>query len=337
MKVAGVEIFLSPGNRTGLSALDGQPVEDVGSLPDCLVEIHLFRSDDAAAAFVDGLEAAGLGNAMAYDWQPETTDSNRTVLLAKFDEPRADGGLKAVSHRPTGHDNAAHRKSVDRIFAERKVAYAIWAEEADSVKVALDGLKLSGVTHGPGWLRCNVESDFGIGLFWKSKDGPFTVEMGCEELYEGDFDASAAIERVAAESGVGHDHFERHFAVADVKASALVETIRRMGKAIGAATAERKRLMYEDFMGRMRMTGPRRKFLEAGQRSGIMLYVHRANKRARAEGIEIGASEINTLVHAGWIEPADRGYRVTDKGAAALAAPVRGTERARNERAISRG
>lgn len=336
MKALGTEIFLSPGNKTGLSVLRGAAVENEDQLPDFLVEVHVFRSADMAAAFVAGLEVAGLGNAMAYDWEPETTESNQTVLVAKYDEPRAADGMEVVHHRPTGHDGAAHKKSMDRIMAERAVADAVQAEEAAYVKRVLGDLGASGATYGRGWLRCGVEGGYGVGVQWKAKGGPYRAEMGCEELYEGNFDASEAVARIASEFGVGHDHFERQFVVETVDAPALVDAIRRMGEAVEGARAERKRLMYEDFMSRMKMTGPRRRFLEAGQRSGILVYVRRANKKAVAEGIEIGASEINILVHAGWIEPADRGYRVTEKGAAALAAPEAARGRARAETSLLR-
>lgn len=337
MKAKGIEIFLAPGSRTGLSALGGEALAGADGLPDYRVEIHVFRGADMAAAFVAGLEAAGLGNAMAYDWEPETTDSNRTVVLAKFDEPRADEGLAVVSHGATGHDTAAYRKSMDRIMADRASAYAVQDTEAAHVRNLLGPLHAEAVSKGPGWYRCLVDGGCAVFLGWKDKDGPFRIELECSKLYEGNYDVKDLVGRMAGEAGFGVDHYDHCLNAEDVSAGEVVASIRAMAGIVAAALEEKARLVHERFMANMRMTASRRKFLEAGQRDGIGLFVRRANRRAFAGGIEIGASEINELVRAGWIESGDRGYRVTDKGAAALAAPKHGRERTRSENDMARG
>ncbi len=75
-----MRLFLSPATDTGLSALSGAEIEDAYALPDCQVELHTFRSSDAAGAFVAGLELAGSRNALAWTWQPGADQhANRTV------------------------------------------------------------------------------------------------------------------------------------------------------------------------------------------------------------------------------------------------------------------
>jgi len=337
MVTQGVKIFRATGNRTGLSVLGGDAVTDVEGLPDFRVEIHVFRAADMAAAFVAGLEAAGLGNAMAYDWEPETTDSNRTVLLAKFDEPKADEGVAVVAHGGTGHDTVSHRKAMDRIMADRASAYAVQDAEAAHVRSLLGTFHAEAVSKGPGWYRCLVDGGCAVFLGWKDKDGPFSIELDCGDLYEGNYDVKELVARMAGEAGFGVDHYDHCLNAENVPAGEVVASIRAMSATVAVAMEEKMRLVHERFMANMKMTAARRRLLEAGQRDGIGVFVRRASRRAFAGGVEVGASEINDLIRAGWIESGGRGYRVTDKGAAALAAPKHGRERARSESAMARG
>lgn len=311
-----MRILRNRDSATGLSRLSGEPIERVSDLPEHRVEIHAFVDAEAAAAFVAGLGIAGNPNRIAWTWEPGDSEANRTVLVARLDEPRPDGAtvaecLPRIGHGRTGHDSRAHGEAMARIHAERDRAERAGAERLAPLRGALRDAGIEMHRHGNDWIAA------GEATFHLRPDG-----IRCEFHDHDDHGDAEAIVEACREAALASG-----FRRTDGRGEYLGGPYASPSEACAAAAAFhallprfegiRKAARHEAFMAGMKVTAARRRFLAAAIENGATLWNQRGNPQARAGGETIKASEIQQLKRAGWLREEGRSLMVTPEGAEA--------------------
>jgi len=320
MKIGNIEIFRDRENRTGLSVAGGEAIEDVSQLPEFRIEVHVFINADAASAFVSGIELAGIGNNLVYDWQTGELGSNRTVIVGRLDEMRPDGNLeeavRIVCHKPSGLDGKAISDHLEQRSRQLRAEEERERKEAAVVGQALAELNLSGWETGRGWCRFTIGNAIGVSVSWSKLKGPFKVEVAIDDLLQGYIDVSADLASVAEKHGYRLDKFDACLVDEGVPDLALLgERLGKVATVLEACRTRREKVYHEDFVIKTKMTASRRRFLEVAHRFGISrFHKPRSGARFKAGDLEIGQAEISTLLKVGWIEENGRGYSVTPKG-----------------------
>jgi Fe2+ or Zn2+ uptake regulation protein len=320
------ELFANPGNNTGISALDGEPLTSVDQLPSFLVEIHSFTDSRTAESFVQGLDYAGLGNSVVYDWNVGTTEANRIVIIGRLDEPRCEGNsvndcLKFVGHTYGKHDSAAIARHLDQVTAERARdhdAESIAAQPIFDAFVAAGGSRFegrpTGFEFGRGFLRVkNSQGDL-MQVSFKEPTGPYSVETSCGHLFQFHPQHKALVHSILQENGLETDEFD--VKVSDIATIPDVIAIsERISTALNQAEEAKKKAIRDAYVATIKMTPKRKKLLAyAHSAGGLNAYSKRSNPRARCGAFDISNGEINELLAADWIERGGVGYVVTEKG-----------------------
>ena len=316
------KLFRNPEAPTGLSLASGSPVAGPGDLPDHRVEIHVFKDGDTAVAFMAGLELAGNPNSLAWSHEPGDESANRTVLVARLDEPRPEGAtldecLPVRSHARTDHDLHAREAAMRRLQAERSEAYARERAITEPLREALRAAGIRVEDPGNGWVRTDLAT------FEMTPSG---IQAEFEDLDDhGDPEPiRARSDEAAAAAGFRRTDAMREYAGGPYPGPAEAVAAHAAFAVLCAAIAEiRKDEHQKSFMARMRVTPARRRFLTAAAEAGISLSTRRNHLEARAGGNVAKATEFGELKRAGWIRQVDRfTAEVTTEGleAAGLAA-----------------
>lgn len=314
-------LYASAATATGLSVVDGEPVP-AGGLPDHRVEVHAFRSSDAAGAFAAGLALAGSRNDLAWTWETGTADGNKTVIVTVLSQPRA---LEFVAHDETARDSDVMRASMDRIQAQR-------ATDAERARIVTAPLREAAIAAGHAihgfagdWVRFGPVTAI-------LSEGGYALSAG--DGHEGDEAIRSSYEQACA-PGVAYDAAERDFTAGPAATPAqAIEATRAIEASIAGAAQMRKTAWHERFMASMTMRGARLRFMRAAAEGGIRLEWHRGSQSGHAGGVKAGASEIADLVRAGWIEKDGGRAVVTAKGRAAIPDAAKAPIRARPKAAV---
>lgn len=300
--------LLRAGTTTGLSLLQGDPLP-AGWTPEYRIELHRFRSSDAAGAFAAGLEAAGPRNDLAWTWEPGTSEAaNRTVIVARLSEPPGDGPVM-IRHDRGDADATAFKASMDRIYEERDRHRETSLERTRPLRdaAALAGRPIHG--HGYDWVRIGPATA-SIG-----KDG---YRVAAADGHEG-MDGPRSLYPGATPEGASYDAEEREFTAGPFRdAAGAVAAIALLEAAVKACAKVRADYWHARFMEGMRLTAARRRFMAGAAEGGFTAGYHRGSLKAHAGGQEIGASEIHALKKAGWIAMTGMRGSVTEDGKAVL-------------------
>jgi hypothetical protein len=305
---------------TGLSLVDGDPINSVGDLPEHAVEIHVLGDASLASAFVDGLRVAGTRNALVWTWQAGDLSANRTVIVARLDEPRPDAetwrdAVKVVEHARSSLDSDTISRHNKESIEQRDREYEALRAKTLPIRQAAEaaGLKVTGIFSG--CVRTN-EIDISFG------DAGFSTRIMYIErpltLTGEKIDAIFA--ESAAACGVKYDTEEREFAAGPF--ASLDDAIASAASFRAAEAACKKAFKAEydaAFVASMRMTPSRRRFLAAGAEHGFRLRSVRCSTSAWAGPHKAGPSEYHALVRIGWIRFKGPIGEVTEAGLAAMA------------------
>jgi hypothetical protein len=313
-----------PQSATGLSFVQGDPVNSVDDLPAHHVEIHAFRDADRAQAFVEGLGYAK-ANGIAWTWEPESPVGLRRVLTARLWEDRAAGGgivdvVPLVEH---GSNDFEYRA---RVAADaRRAADDVARREGDRVRMQplREAFAAAGIAVGQSALDWVRAFDGGVTIQFRP-DGRYAVDCGGGfNRREGDEELIARYAAHAAACGFFLDPAsprELQTVLVDGAAEA-VETARRMSETVGGFGDIALRFWHERFMETMRVTPTIRKFIAGAAKDGVSISFLRRNLQARAGGVLLKRSEVSRLVSAGWLESDDQYFpgkiAVTKAGLAA--------------------
>lgn len=291
---------------TGLGLSGDRPL-DQAELPDARVELHLFKSSDAAGAFAAGL-ALAKRNDMAWTWQVGTRDGNKAVIVTIASEPRS---YAVVRHDHAAIDEAEHRRAMDEIHRRRKA-------EEEAAQAATAPLRKAGAAAG---LML-----YGSGRDWVRLDGVL-VSMGpdgntlsADDEHHGSDDEARRRYGDACATGVSYDPAERAFTAGPVAGvDGTIAAVKAVKASVEAAARLRKQLWHERFMASMALSGARLRFMRAAADHGIAFGWSRGNCKGRSGGLEIGATEAERLTRAGWIARDGLAGSVTEAGLAAIA------------------
>lgn len=310
-----MRLFLSSNTATGLSVQSGNEIDNVSELPDCQVELHTFRSSDAAGAFVAGLELSGSRNTLAWTWEPGAYQrANRTVVVLRLDEPRpeasdVESAVRHVGHDQVHHEATAQAASMDALQARRREAQADADRRTSSLRLAgkVAGFEVYG--YASDWVR------MGPGIVSFEEEGMVvTVADGHEGNDPSIRDRYAELAPVDTR----YDPEERVFVSRPLNNDAeVVRTLRAFQDAVLGCALLRKEAWHAAFVASMKMNPPRRRFISAAAENGVTLAYRRNNLQASAGGLVIGATEFSMLERVGWIRRDGMTASVTDEGFAA--------------------
>ena len=302
---SGMAIFRAYGNATGLSRQAGDPVTAPDGLPDHRVEIHVFRNGDAASAFVDGLALAGNPNKLAFDHEHGSEDDNRTVLVARLDEPRPPGTsladcLPVIRHEALDLDHRARQEAMRRIVARRDEGARVQAGRTQGLREAFAAAGLAFQDAHGGWVRTDLAT-------FQPTDKGIEAEFRDAEDHGDPPVIRERAEAAAREAGFrplpGHGEYEGG-PYADPAAAVAAQVA--FAGLCEAIVAIRKEEYQRAFMARMRATPSRRRFLAAAAEEGLAIWNHRGNLQGTAGGVTVKATEFLALERAGWIRRIDR-------------------------------
>lgn len=316
-----LNILRDRSSATGLSLLSGDPIQRVDDLPDFKIELHRFRGSDAAGAFVAGLEIAASRNTLAWTWDKGSdSEANKTVILARLDERRPDAvtvreALAEIRHDDSSYDQEAQRAAMARHWSRQQEDSQRADERTSELRKVAKAAGYSIHGYGQDWVR------IGPALVSMTKDS-LVVSMD-DEHNDSTNEALRARYHEAAGDGFRYDPKELQFVSSPIRGEVeALAVIRAMEGAVARCAEIRKEAWRAAFVARMKMTGPRRRFLSAGCESGIHISTGPRNSfGAYAGGIKVGQAEFNDLVMVGWIERRGMKAVVTEAGMAAAGLP----------------
>lgn len=314
------KLMINRNNATGLSVRDGSPITRLSDLPPYKVEVRHFHSSREAEIFIEGLETAGLGNALVYDWNTGETFCNSIVILGRVteevhpDTPFEDR-ISFIELQNGDHDLQARQRYMNRVTAERQSDYEHQAAEAREILSSMGRSEnLKDVDFGRGWMRFGRGKEDAISVDWTSMDGPFSISLNAIELQGGWYDASAELHAHAESLGYRLDEAWMLESFEPVAREGLGDAAVELSRVNASLAAERKRLFHEAFKAQTKMKSSWRKLIRAGAEHGITNWIHRRLEKASAGGAEIGPNDINTLLIVGWLERDDARLKVTEAG-----------------------
>lgn len=251
MSPTGVALSPGPG-RVEIAGVDG--------LPEHRVEVHSFRSNDCAIAFVLGVGVAG-GNRVACHREAES-DLGKCVVVAHLTEDRpadaatVEEAVRHVAHRPSGEEARVIARSLDESLARRRRQRD---EEEARMRPAAEALAAAGFDVGDGvHLRpaCGAVDPLGWGRVVDVRpadgadgaDGLWVVGdsvFGCNGAFVGGEGASfrpgdpvdPRVVGTLAAHGAVLDPRTLEFSFPPVPPSGLADAVRRMGALWGDLTA----------------------------------------------------------------------------------------------------
>jgi hypothetical protein len=314
-------LLKSLSTHTGLSFVEGEPVESLADLPPFRIEVRQFQTDDHAQAFVTGLEIAGSMNKIVFDWEEGDTNHNRLVLVGFLqDEVSPDTPLEErislVKFEPSKRDYNARVKASARHLEESRLNSKKIQDEADEMMSPLTALGFSKGRTANNHVTAKAPDGYEVGISWGfSRDG-IEVYTCVHELTQGAIDLRAEYDAYIANTSCEFENSLRTDLIIKGLESKhdIPDAIERLRAVEEGLMSIRKKAIWDNFVKNNPMTKPRREFLKGADEHGIKCYINRANKRAMAGGRDIGASEIDILLRRGWIEGTFPNLHITDLG-----------------------
>jgi hypothetical protein len=314
----------SMGSATGLSFVDGDPIESVSDLPPYKIEVYRFTNGREAQAFVFGVGVAGLTNTVACTWEPGTSNTvhNKSVIVAFLqEEVEADTPLSERLAVKAFKGNSWDSKAISRTVDEsnqRNAENSRKAAEKEAETFA--PLYAIGFKKTDAWFGDKYSNPAGVtfDIDWPQghDEGPYTVTKHCPELRQGSLDVTKEIDEAIAGTGCKFKNSLRNDIT--VENVSTVEEIPAVVDLITAALdkveAAKKAAWRAQLERRVKLTPTRRKFLTAAADSGIRQTYHRGDTSLYAGGIKAGRTEMHDLLSIGWIETCDHGYQISAAG-----------------------
>ena len=196
-----------------------------------------------------------------------------------------------------------------RAAAERELA------EMHAVMEAIGAAPDYAVRWGRQWAQVGKGRDESFSINWKSITGPFELTASLEELGQGFLDVRPQMEAMADQYGCEMDEaWELSFKDPIEDADALRAAIAVLRGLVKDFREERARLYREDFVARTKMTAKWAKMIMAGRETGIRTTIVRQMERASIDGVDIGRTDIHTLLSVGWVERGGAGLMPTVAG-----------------------
>lgn len=313
----------SLSSATGLSLVDGDPVESIADLPPFKVEIYKFSDSHQAQAFVFGVGLAGLSNKVACTWEPGNASmvNNRTVIVAFLQEEVCEDSplqerLVVKSFKMNDFDSSAiARHTTESIQSNIDLHKRALAKETEILQPLYDlgyskkTRQFSSCYTSPSGIEFDV--DWPQGRY----EGPYKVTVSCHNLTEGSLDVSKELDAAIDGSGCSFDELRESIFVSNLSSIQDVPVaLAAIDAALAKAIAARKAVWRADLEQRVKMNASRKRFLTDAARLGIQQLYHRGNQQLWAGAEKIGLSEIGNLMSIGWIEKVDGKYRVSDAG-----------------------
>ena len=314
-------LLKSTNTQTGLSFVEGEPVETLADMPLFRIEVRKFQTDDHAQAFVTGLEVVGSMNKIVFDWVEGDTNHNRLVLVGFLQdevEPETpiEDRISVVKFEPSKRDYQARVRASARHLEESRISTQKMLDAATEMMSPLVSLGYKETRTAHNHVSVRAADGFGVGISWGFNKEGIEVSSCVHELKQGtldlraEFDAYIATTNCEFENSLQTDLIIRGL----TSKEDIPEAIERLRAVDAGLSAIRKKAYWDHFVKNTPMTKSRREFLKGADEGGIRCYINRANKRALAGGRDIGASEIDILLRRGWIEGSFPNLEITDLG-----------------------
>lgn len=314
-------LLKSLNTQTGLSFVEGEPIENLAELPLFRIEVRRFQTDDHAQAFVTGLEIAGSMNKIVFDWEEGDTNNNRLVLVGFLqDEVSPDTPLEdrisLVKFEPSKRDYNARVKASARHLEESRLYSKKIQDEADDMMSPLTSLGYRQTRTANSHVSVKSPDGFGVGISWGFNQDGIEVSTDVFELKQGSLDLSAEYGAYVAASACEFENkLQTTLVIKGLRSKDdipdAIECLRAVEEGL---LSIKKKAYWDNFVKNTPMTKPRREFLKGAEESGIRCYINRANKRASAGGRDIGQTEIDILVRRGWLEGTHPTLQISDLG-----------------------
>ncbi|TLX16274.1 hypothetical protein [Rhizobium sp. MHM7A] len=316
-------LLKSLNTQTGLSFVEGEPVETLADLPLFRIEVRKFRTDDHAQAFVTGLEVVGSMNKIVFDWEEGAEKNNRLVLVGFLQdevtpETPLEERISLVEFAPSKRDYNARVKGSERHLEESRQFSRKMQAEADDMMSPLATLGYRQTRTANNHVSVKGPDGYGVGISWGFNQDGIEVSTDLFELKHGSLDLSAEFDAyVATTSCQFESTLQTTLVIKGLQSKDdIPDAIERLRAVEEGLNAIRKKAYWDHFVKNTPMTKPRREFLKGADEGGIRCYINRANKRASAGGRDIGQTEIDTLVRRGWLEGTHPKLQISDLGRA---------------------
>jgi hypothetical protein len=316
-------LLKSTNTQTGLSFVEGEPVETLADMPLFRIEVRKFQTDDHAQAFVTGLEVVGSMNKIVFDWEAGDTNHNRLVLVGFLQdevEPETpiEDRITVVKFEPSKRDYEARVRESARQLEENRNSTQKMLDDAKDMMSPVAVLGYKEIRTANNHVSVRAPDGYDVGISWGFNREGIEVSVNIHELKHGILDLRAEfdayVEKTTCEF---EDSLQTDLVIKGLTSKEDVpDAIERLRAVEAGLTAIRKKAYWDHFVKNTPMTKPRREFLKGADEGGIRCYINRANKRASAGGRDIGASEIDVLLRRGWIEGTFPKLQISDLGRA---------------------
>ncbi len=312
----------STASATGLSFVDGDPVESVADLPPFRIEIYTFTHSREAQAFVFGVGVAGLTNKVACTWEPGSASlvHNQAVIVAFLQEEVEPGTpkeerLTVKRFKGNSYDSQAIARGTTE--SSRRNAETARLED-ERTKKALQPLYDLGIEQikdrltNATWYTTADGTKFHLDWDQGKHDGPYEVSLDCHTVVQGSLDVRKEISAAIEGTGCTFDEIYHSIVVEGVASvHEVLATVDKLSAALVKAFNARRAVWRKDLELRVPMNAARRRFLTNGFHYGIRETHSRGNLALTSGGEEIGRTEIDNLTSIGWLEIVAGKYRVS--------------------------
>jgi hypothetical protein len=316
-------LLKSTNTQTGLSFVEGEPVETLADMPLFRIEVRKFQTDDHAQAFVTGLEVVGSMNKIVFDWEAGDTNHNRLVLVGFLQdevEPETpiEDRITVVKFEPSKRDYEARVRESARQLEENRISTQKMLDDAKDMMSPVAELGYKEIRTANNHVSVRAPDGYDVGLSWGFNREGIEVSVNIHELKQGILDLRAEFDAYVEKTTCEFENsLQTDLVIKGLTSNEDVpDAIERLRAVEAGLTAIRKKAYWDHFVKNTPMTKPRREFLKGADEGGIRCYINRANKRASAGGRDIGASEINVLLRRGWIEGTFPKLQISDLGRA---------------------
>jgi hypothetical protein len=324
--VSYTRLLRNPMTPTGLSFVEGEPINGIEDLPLFKVQVHVFQNANQAQAFVSGMTVVEQPNKVAYTWEEGTSSINAMVIVGLLqDEVAADCPYEervfVVKLAKNDMDTNANKRFYEKLGEERTEAANSAKAEANErfAPLAALGFKLREYYSNALYVTDPNGIDVKLHFEHASKDGPYSIEFTTPEFtatksIRGN-DIGPALDKEIAKTRCRFGTFREQMNVFDVGMDDVPAAVTELVATKEAVEAARRAAFQEDFLAGFKMTASRKRFIDQLNKFGGRQYEHRRNTRAKAGSEDIGATELHDLLRSGWIEAGKTGgLRATDIG-----------------------
>jgi hypothetical protein len=324
--VSYTRLLRNPMTPTGLSFVEGEPINGIEDLPLFKVQVHVFQNATQAQAFVAGMAVVEQPNKVAYTWEEGTSSINAMVIVGLLQEEVAadcpyEDRVFVVKLTKNDMDANANKRFYEKLSEERAVSASNDKAEAEErfAPLAALGFKLKDYFSNALYVTDPNGVDVKLHFAGNTKAGPYNIEFSTPEFTatkssRGN-DIGPALDIEIAKTRCRFGTFRDQMNVLDLGMDDVPAAITELAATRDAVEVARRAAFQADFLAHFKMTASRKRFIDQLNKFGGQQYEHRRNTRARAGSEDIGATELHDLLRSGWIEPGKTGgLRATDIG-----------------------